>query len=1145
MNLPRLIHLTVVFLFFTSIAVAQEKLPANAKIVKLESTPDGFQLANPFDYRQLRIDATLENGDVLDVTRIATIKPSGSFVKISPTGLVRPVADGKGELSVSVGDQSIDVPVFVGGQKTAYPVSFVRDVMPVISKVGCNAGTCHGSAEGKNGFKLSLRGYDPLFDHRALTDDLEGRRFNRAAPERSLMLLKTSGAVPHVGGVICQPGDPYYELLKAWIAQGVKLDLNTPRVASLDVLPKNHVIPSIGQKQQMAVMATYTDGSVRDVTAEAFLESSNTEVATVDKAGLVSTVRRGETTMLARFEGNYAASTLYVMGDRSGFEWNNPEAFNHLDELVYDKLKRVKVLPSDLCTDADFIRRITIDLIGLPPEPEQVRAFLADTRPTRVKRDELIDKLVGSDPYIEHWTNKWSDLLQVNRKFLGDVGAKSLRNYIRNALATNMPYDKFAYSVLTATGSNAENGPAAYYKVLRTPDTAMENTTQLFLAIRFNCNKCHDHPFERWTQDQYYSLASYFAQISRTRDPKYAGNIGGSNVDQAAPLVEIIADTNSGDVTQIRTGATAVPKFPFVHTDMPATNQPRRTQLAKWVTSKDNPYFAKSYVNRVWSYLLGVGIIEPIDDIRAGNPPTNPALLDSLTSDFIDSDFNVQKLIKTICKSRTYQLAIKTNKWNEGDDINYSHALARRLPAEVLFDAIYAVTGSTSKIPGLPAGGRAAQVLDGSVELPSGFLELFGKPVRESACECERSSGLMLGPVLNLINGPIVADAIKDSNNRIARLAVAEKDDARFVEEIYLATLSRLPSPEELKLGLRALQDSKGDYQAAAADFEKREKALRDYEKQVDAKEPAWEKELAAAPQWELLSPDPKGVFAKNRKATTITVESDKSLFVTGANASPEIYTIEATTNLKHITAIRLEALADQRLPSNGPGRAPNGNFVLNEFKLTAELPGAPAKAVALHKAQATFSQDSFPVAGAVDGNPTTGWAISPQLGKSHMAIFEFKEPISSMTLTGTGTHTYTGATKIASGTLALGSGAALSNTAAKSDAGIKLTIVLDQRFSGKDHNIGKFRLAVTGDAKPRLANAVPPELAPILASPADKRTRLQKGILMLAHRYEDAEYLRLTEALENAPLPADPRILGGQDLMWALINNPAFLFNH
>src|SRR6516162_4885605 len=436
---------------------AQEQLPPGLKVVKVEAQPAAVTLKGPFDYVQLLLTGQLDSGERIDVTRMATIDAPAKLVRLAATGLVRPVGDGAGELKATVGGQSVMVPVKVSGQKEPPQVSFVRDVMPVLSKAGCNAGTCHGAAKGKNGFKLSLRGYDPEFDHQALTDELEGRRFNRAAPERSLMLLKPAGEAPHVGGMLFKPGDPYYEIIKAWIAAGVKLDRGASRVASLEIVPRSAVMPLPGMKQQMAVVATYADGGKRDVSAEAFVESSNTEVATVDKQGLVTAVRRGEATMLARYEGAYAASALIIMGDRNGFAWKDQPAYNYIDELVYEKLKSIKVLPSDLCTDEEFVRRVTLDLTGLPPEPEDVKKFAADTRPTKVKRDELIDRLVGGNDYVEHWTNKWADLLQVNRKFLGEGGARALRAYVRQAIADNVPYDRFVYRVLTASGSTLEN----------------------------------------------------------------------------------------------------------------------------------------------------------------------------------------------------------------------------------------------------------------------------------------------------------------------------------------------------------------------------------------------------------------------------------------------------------------------------------------------------------------------------------------------------------------------------------------------------------------------------------------------------------------------------------------------------------------
>jgi hypothetical protein len=1091
-------------------AVAQKKLPEDSPIVALEVFPTTIQLDGPFDYRQVLITARFENGDTADATRLAKFSFPSERIAVT-NGLVRPLSDGSGELTVTLGGKSATVPITVRGVADVRPVSFVMDVQPVLSKAGCNAGTCHGAAQGKNGFKLSLRGYDPLFDYRSLTDDLEGRRFNRAAPEKSLMLLKPAGAVPHQGGVMMQPGDPSYELIRRWIAQGVKLDLDAPRVKSLEIIPKNPTIALPGQKQQFTALATYTNGRVRDVTAETFIESSNTEVATIDKSGLLTAIRRGEATMLARYEGAYAASTVIIMGDRSGFEWQPRPVHNFIDELVDAKLKKVKVQPSELADDAEFLRRVYIDLTGLPPTSDEVRRFLADPRETRIKRDELIDKLVGNEAFVEHWTNKWADLLQVNRKFLGEAGAKAFREWIRQSIATNKPYDQFAYEILTASGSNLENPPAAYYKILRTPDEVMENTTQLFLAVRFNCNKCHDHPFERWTQDQYYQLAAYFSQVSRTEDPKYKGQkIGGTNVEAPKPLVEVIQDTTSGEIKHDRTGEIAKPKFPYaISAQLPETTN-RRVQVAKWITSPQNPYFARSYVNRLWGYLLGVGLIEPLDDIRAGNPPTNPELLDRLTDEFVKSGFDTRAMIRTICKSRTYQLALTTNKWNKDDEINYSHALARRLPAEVLFDAIHTATGSTSRLPGLPPGARAAQLVDSNVELPGGFLELLGKPVRESACECERSGGLNLGPILAMVNGPIVGDAIRDPNNRINKLVLSEKNDDRVVEEIYLSVLNRLPTAKEKAAGVTALRSAAADHQQLMADYSAKKAALDQYTQTLDEKQKAWEARLQSQRPTNWIPLDLHRVTTKS--GATVSVHRDGTVLVGGKLDPTDLYTALGLAETDApITAIRIEALADKSLPSKGPGRAENGNFVLTELRVKAKRLDQPDDAelpAKLTAAVATFQQDGLPASAAIDGNNSTGWAIAPQLGRDQAALFRFAKPVSG-------------------------------------PAGVALTVELDQQYTAAPkHVLGKFRLSYTTDPNPRLTSTISAELLGLLDTAPEKRTAEQKAKLRQLYLAQDAEYQRLAADAAQAP-PADPRVLGAQDLVWALINSPAFLFNH
>jgi hypothetical protein len=1093
-------------LYATDGLSAQEQLPAGAKVVGLEAQPDAIMLKNPFEYRQLLVSASLENGEKIDVTRLVKADTTACPITISPRGVVRPTRNGGGELRFALAGQTVNVPVTVTGQKEKYQPSFVRDVMPILSRAGCNAGTCHGAQQGKNGFKLSLRGYDPLFDHQALTDDLEGRRFNRAAPDRSLMLLKPSGGVAHVGGVVIPAGEPYYEIIKSWISDGVKLDLQSPRVTGIEIYPKSAILPLPGSKQQMAVLATYGDGSVRDVSAEAFIESSNTEVATVDKQGLVSAVRRGEATVLARFEGAYTAASLIVMGDRSGFAWKDIPEFNYVDTLVDEKLKQVKVIPSEVCTDAEFLRRVYLDLTGQPPQPADLRAFLADHRPTRIKRDEVIDKLVGSPDYVEFWTNKWADLLQVNRKFLGEKGAQALRSWIRQAVASNMPYDKFVYSILIASGSTLDNPPAAYYKVLREPGPAMENTTQLFLAVRFNCNKCHDHPFERWTQDQYYHLASYFAQVGRKPDPRFKDQkVAGTDVEGATPLVEIISDEAAGEVKHDRTGAIAKPSFPYTYGSLPPANVSRREQLARWVTAKDNPYFAKSYVNRLWSYLLGVGVIEPVDDIRAGNPPSNPKLLDRLSKEFIDGGFNVQEIIRTICRSRVYQQSISTNRWNQDDDLNYSHAMARRLPAEALYDAIHRATGSLTRLTGMSPGLRAVQQLDSKVETPSGFLDAFGRPARESACECERSSNMMLGPVLNLINGPVVADAIKDPENRITKLIAEQKDDAKVVEDLFYSILCRPPTKTELDAGSEALRGGGEEFAQLMAAHEKARAELAAYEKQLPARQAQWEKTIHLA-DWTTLAPDE----VKSQAGTTLTKLADGSIVASGKNPNPESYTVTARGKLPGITAMRLEVLADTSLPSRGPGRASNGNFVLSEFTAHATPAGEPAKAkpVRFQRAYADYSQPSYSIEGAIDGNKATGWAIAGQEGKNHVAVFELSEPIS------------------------------FSN-------GTALTFKLDQLFEGKHHNIGRFRLSATTSKLPIAIDTLPEAVVRAHRVPAEKRTAEQTAEISNYYRSLDTELARLKQELVYHPAPVDKRLMGAQDLAWALINSPAFLFNH
>ncbi len=1081
----------------------QEKLPPGAKVVRLEVFPRQVELPHRFAYRQLLVTAHLADGTSADATRLVKVE-APLFVQVSPTGVVRPQEDGQGTITLWLQDQQVQVPVKVTGQKEPYHPSFVADVMPALSRMGCNLGTCHGAAKGKNGFKLSLRGYDPEFDHRALVDDLAGRRINRAAPEQSLMLLKTSGGVPHVGGVRTRPGEPYYEIVRQWIADGVPLDLDHPRVKSIRIVPESVVIPLPGMKQQFAVLATYEDGTVRDVSQEAFTESSNTEVLELVPGGLATALRRGEAAVLARYEGRYAAATVIVMGDRSGYQWVDVPANNFIDELAYKKMRAVKVLPSPLCTDEEFIRRVYLDLTGLPPEPEEVLAFLKDPRPTKEKRDALVNRLVGSAAYVEYWTNKWADLFMVNRKFLGEEGAWAFRNWIRQAVASNMPYDKFAYTILTASGSNLENPPAAYYKILRKPEDIMENTTQVFLAIRFNCNKCHDHPFERWTQDQYYHLAAYFARVGLKPDPRFADRkIQGTAVEGAKPLVEIVFDKSGGEVKHARTGEVTPPKFPYQHAGKVPRNASRREQLARWITAKENPYFATSFVNRVWAYLLGRGFIEPVDDIRAGNPPTNPELLQRLTQEFIDSGFDVQHLMRLICKSRVYQLSVKTNRWNQDDELNYSHAYPKRLPAEVLYDTIYAVTGATRRLPGLPPGLRAVQLPDSAVRMPDGFFNLFGKPPRESSCECERTTGVMLAPVLNLVNGPTVAEAINQPGNRIEQLVNTIKDDEELVRQLYLAIWSRLPTPEQLKVGVEAVRSS------YHAELQARRRELAEFEKnQLPKRFHAWLKKVQVRTTWipvEVLQ-------ARSSGGAELKVAPDGSVLATGKRPPKDTYILQLGPLPQGATGLRLELLPHESLPAKGPGRADNGNLVLNQFRLDVVLPDGKRQPVVFLRARATFTQAGFSPMHAIQEkvNARRGWAVAPKFGQRHVAVFQFAKPLQ------------------------------LPQKA-------KLELTLVQHWGGA-HTLGHFRLSVTtspGRLSPE-SESLPPQVAQVLAQPQQKWTAKQRQLVLEHYKQLDATYQQLLQGVKQLQARAPKaRLRGAQDLAWALINSPAFLFNY
>jgi len=676
------------------------------------------------------------------------------------------------------------------------PVTFLRDVAPILNKVGCTAGACHGAAKGKNGFKLSLRGYDPRFDYEALLYDLSGRRFNRADPARSLMLLKPSQEIAHGGGRRFAKDSDYYRTIASWIAQGVPYgDPARDTVTELRVEPNEIFMTRPGETAALTVVVRYQNGETRDVTREAVIESTVPDVASVDADKAAAHGERvGEATLLVRYQGTFGAMPVTVLNPKPGFAWKPLPQHNFVDRLVDAKLERLHVQPSNLTDDVTFLRRVSLDLTGRLPSAERVRALVGDVRPSRVKRARTIDTLIASPEYVDHWTVKWGDLLQCNRKYLGEKGAYEFHEWIHDAIASNRPYDKWVRELLTSRGSSYDNPAANYFRVTGGAKPAMEKTTQVFLGVRMVCAQCHDHPFERWTQNQYYEMSAFFSAV---------GIRAGYEVGE-----EIVFDQRGDyEMKHPKDGRVVKPQFMIAPPAARVADGPRRRDaLADWVTSKDNPYFAKAIVNRMWSYFMGKGIIDPVDDVRASNPPSNPALLDALEKDFVAHGFDLRHLMRTIAGSRVYQSSIATNEWNANDRDNFSHAVPRRLAAEELMDAVSAAAGARPRVAEVPEDTPAAQFVDPHVG-QDGFLDVFGRPPRESSCECERRSDFSLPQALNLVNGRTIADAVADPNGRVATLVLSGRNDEAIVDELYLAALSRLPTREEQLRGVTYLSN--------------------------------------------------------------------------------------------------------------------------------------------------------------------------------------------------------------------------------------------------------------------------------------------------------------------------------------------------
>jgi hypothetical protein len=785
---------------------------APAAAADFQVSPPAVALSGNYARAQLVVTALPANDRAADLTGQATFQTSDpNVVAVNSNGRLLATGNGNATVTVTASGLSKPVSVTVNGVSARPQVGFVEHVMPVISKAGCNAGACHASQFGKGGFKLSVFAFAPNDDYVAIVRDGFGRRVSLLDPAESLLLCKPTTAVPHEGGKRLEAGSVDYEIIKQWLANGAPRPNPKPvAVTGLTVEPARRVGPA-GFTQQLRVVATYADGHSADVTHWAKFDTLDEGVVAVNADGRVRTIGKGQGAAMARFEGQAAIAT-FVVPNKETVDLAGWVDRNVIDTLAAAKFREIGVAPSGLCDDAAFLRRAYLDVTGTLPTPDQAKAFL-DT-PDPAKRAKLVDQLLGltGDPaqdvhnneYAAYWALKWSDLIRSNSVAIGEQGMWALHNWLIDAFRQDKPWDRIVRELVTAEGSTFSNGPANYFRIARTPQDLTEATSQLFLGVRLQCCKCHNHPYEPLTQTDYYAFAAFFARVGNKPSQEF-GLFGNETV---------IVNRPDGEVGHPKTGK-ILPPTPLRGQPVNPTAD-RRQALADWLAAKDNPYFARNIANRLFAYLMGRGLVEPIDDMRATNPPSNPELLDALAGYFVKTGYDQKQLLKLILNSRLYQLDSRPTKANAADLKFYSHYTVKRLPAEVLLDAIDQATGTRTKFEKVPLGTRAIELPDAKYN--NYFLSTFGKPRREAVCECERVSEPNLAQALHTLNGDAIEAKIADPNGRVAKLLSAKKPPDEIVTELYLATVSRRPTADELAACRKLLADA-GDAKAFYQDL--------------------------------------------------------------------------------------------------------------------------------------------------------------------------------------------------------------------------------------------------------------------------------------------------------------------------------------
>lgn len=782
---------------------------------EIHVSPKEIALKGPLAGSQLLLDFRID-GKSVDVTRDAAyvVEPAG-IIEVSSTGYVRPLADGQAAIRIGIRGESFSVPVTVSALSSAPSVNFDRDVMPVLTRFACNSGACHGKQRGQNGFQLSLLGFDSDFDYEALTKEGRGRRVFAPAADRSLLLLKPIGELPHGGGKRIERNSPEYQVLHAWISAGMPHGVSSQEsegapvsLTGIAVEPSERVLPRLA-KQQLRVVASYSDGSTRDVTRLSAYLSNEAAIVAVNESGLMTAGPIvGDTAVMARYMGQIAISAVAVPhpDPAADSEYATLPKYNFIDELVWSKLKTLGITPSAPCADHTFLRRVYLDIIGRGPTASEAVEFLDDARAN--KRELLIDQLLAHPEYAEHWANKWTDLLRPNPYHVGIKATLSYDTWIRDSFRKNKPYDQFVRELITARGSTFREGNTVMFRDRRSPDELTTIVSQLFLGIRLECAKCHHHPFEVYGQDEFYSFAAYFAKLSR-KGTGISAPISGSE--------EFIFAGNSGTVNHPLKHTAMTPKPLFgAAPNLGGVDDPRDA-LAEWITSDSNHFFAQTMANRVWADLMGRGLVDPVDDLRATNPPSNAPLLTALGADFRDHRYDVRHLIRRIATSYVYGLGSLPNEKNVADHRNFSRHYRTRLRAEVLLDSVSTATGVREDFEAMPMGSRAKELWTARID--SLFLDAFGRQDPNQDPPCERTLDTTIVQSLHLMNSNTLARKVASDGSRAHELAQSDKTPTQIVEELYLALYARRPLPEELADAVTVFQEPETNRRRATEDL--------------------------------------------------------------------------------------------------------------------------------------------------------------------------------------------------------------------------------------------------------------------------------------------------------------------------------------